>query len=299
MFRTRTILRTKTDEYSQKALEDVDDRLSEMCAQDNLKSIEEACGNLSCETGGLNAGNLWQLKKKLRGRYNEPPTAMFDEHGNLVTGSKSLEDLTINMYINRLKALNIKKGLEMHQMNRETLFEKRIEEAQANVTSNWTMQDLETVLKQLKTRKSRDPFGFSNELFKPANAGNDLKIATLTLMNEIKRKQEFPDILKLCNITSLYKNKGSRKEFNNYRGIFRVTVLRSILDKLIYNDEYPTIDDHLTDSNVGARQNRNIRDNIFVINAIMNNVARRNLKDTDIVIYDVEKCFDKLWPRSA
>ena len=51
------------------------------------------------------------------------------------------------------------------------------------------------------------------------------------------------------------------------------------MDKLIYNDEYPTIDDHLTDSNVGARQNRNIRDNIFVINAIMNNVTRRNLKD--------------------
>ena len=109
LFRTRARLRTKTDDYSQKALENVDDRLSEMCAQDNLKAIEEACGNLSCETGGLNAGNLWQLKKKLRGRYNEPPTAMLDEQGNLVTGSKALEGLTINMYINRLKVLNIKK----------------------------------------------------------------------------------------------------------------------------------------------------------------------------------------------
>ena len=87
-------------------------------------------------------------------------------------------------------------------------------------------------------------------------------------MNQIKQQQKIPSSLKYCNITSIYKNKGSKKDFENYRGIFRVVTLRNILDKLIYNDEYPTIDANLTDSNVGARQKRNIRDNIFVINAI-------------------------------
>ena len=105
----------------------------------------------------------------------------------------------------------------------------------------------------------------------------------------------FPKALGLCNITSLYKTKGSKKDFDSYRGIFRVTAIRSILDKLMYNDEYDTIDSNLTDSNVGAWRNRNIRENVFVINAITNNVRRRNLKDTDIQIYDAEKCFDKLW----
>ena len=118
LFRKRTILRTKKDHSSQKALEAVEEKLSDMCAEENLKIIKEACGKLSCETGGLNVGNLWQLKKKLRGRYNEPPTAMNDEHGNLVTGAKALEELTIKTYIDRLKALNIKKGLEVHQMKK-------------------------------------------------------------------------------------------------------------------------------------------------------------------------------------
>ena len=94
-------------------------------------------------------------------------------------------------------------------------------------------------------------------------------------------------------------HKGSKKAFSNYRGIFRVTVLRSIIDKLIYNDEYDTIDKHLTDSNVGARRNRNIRDNIFVISAISHNIRKRNLRDTDIQIYDAEKCFDKLWAKEC
>ena len=118
-------------------------------------------------------------------------------------------------------------------------------------------------------------------------------------MNQIKSTKVFPDVLKYCNITSLYKGKGPRKEFVNYRGIFRVTVLRSILDKGIYNDEYPGIDKHLTDSNVGAQKGRNIRDSIFVINAVLNNVAKRSLKDIDIGIYDAEKCFDKLWAQEC
>ena len=47
------------------------------------------------------------------------------------------------------------------------------------------MQDLEFVLKQLKNKKARDPLGFSNELFTPENAGEDLKIALLKMSNKI------------------------------------------------------------------------------------------------------------------
>ena len=43
----------------------------------------------------------------------------------------------------------------------------------------------------------------------------------------------------------------------SYRGIFRVPILRTILDRLIYNDEYDDIEEALNDSNVGARKGRN------------------------------------------
>ena len=80
-------------------------------------------------------------------------------------------------------------------------------------------------------------------------------LANLLMMNLIKNKQEFPEILRICNITSIYK-KGKRNNFNNYRGIFRVVILRSILDRLIYNDIYPVIDSELSDANVGSRKGR-------------------------------------------
>ena len=224
---------------------------------------------------------------------------MIDAKGNLVTSKKALEQLSLNMYTERLKSHDMKESLKLHQVQQENMGDQRLQEAQDNVTPDWTMGDLEVVLQQLKNKKSRDPLGLANELFKPDNAGKDLKLALLKLSNQIKNQQVFPKALGLCNITSLYKNKGSKKDFNNYRGIFRVTAIRSIIDKLIYNDEYETIDENLTDSNVGARRNRNIRDNIFVINAVTNNIRKNNIKDTDIHIYDAEKCFDKLWAKEC
>ena len=86
-----------------------------------------------------------------------------------------------------------------------------------------------------------------------------------------------------------------QSQVDAYRGIFRVTIFRSILDRLIYNDVISVIDSNLTDSNVGARKHRNIRDNIFVMNAIFNSISKENEEALDVQIFDIEKCFDALW----
>ena len=78
-----------------------------------------------------------------------------------------------------------------------------------------------------------------------------------------------------------------------------MTIFRRILDRLIYNDEYKNIDSNLTDSNVGARKGRNIRDNIFVLNAVTNSVVKGNAEPIDIQLYDVEKFFDALWMKEC
>ena len=156
------------------------------------------------------------------------------------------------------------------------------------------MEDLEKVLKKLKTNKSRDSMGYANELFHPNVAGDDFKQAILNLMNRIKTEQIYPEVLEEYNISSIYKNKGSRNDFEFYRGIFRVPVLRTILDTLIYIDEFNNIDEELSDSNVGARKGRNIRDNIFVLNAITNSLTNGDEEAIDVQVFDVEKCFDAL-----
>ena len=93
----------------------------------------------------------------------------------------------------------------------------RLEAAKKNKTAPWTIKHLEVVLKYLKKNKSRDPLGFSNEIFKTDVAGDDLKLAILKLVNKIKNDQIYPEALELCSISSIYKQKGNRNDFNSYR----------------------------------------------------------------------------------
>ena len=81
---------------------------------------------------------------------------------------------------------------------------------------------------------------------------------------------------------------------NDDRGVFNVVKIRSLLDKLIYNDKSSIVDKNMSSSNIGGRKKRNIRDHLFVVNAILQD-AKNNKENIDIGIYDVIKCFDKLW----
>ena len=295
LFQKRKVLKNKKDEKSIRELEKIENKLAQLCAESNFSKINEEIDSIKSEEGGFNSSKLWKLKKKLNPKCRIPPTAMVDKEGNLITSEKGIEALAVDVFSKRLENKKIKKGLENLQNDKEDLCKMRMKLARQNKTPDWTIKQLEKVLKHLKKNKSRDPFGYSNDIFKTDVAGNNLKEGILTLMNRIKKEQIYPEVLEDCDITAIYKKKGKGNCFENYRGIFRVPVLRAILDRLIYNDEYYNIDKNLTDSNVGARKDRNIRDNIFVLNSINNSVVNGTEAPIDIQLFDVEKCFDSLW----
>ena len=213
----------------------------------------------------------------------------------MITSKKEIEKRAMDVYTDRLKANQINEHLKDYEQTANKLCEARLKLSKLNVTEPWSMEDLEKATSDLENGKARDALDYANKLFKKEVAGTDLKEAVLKRMNLIKRKQKYPECLEPCNITSLYKHKGSHKDFNNYGGVFRVTVFRSILDRLIYNDSYHIIDENLTDGNVGARKHRNIRDNIFVLGSVINSVINGKEDSIQIQVQDVNKCFDKLW----
>ena len=90
-----------------------------------------------------------------------------------------------------------------------------------------------------------------------------------------------PQFMTLTDITSIYKQKGEKSNLENDRGLFGASKVRSIIEKLVIQDSYENIDDFMSDSNVGGRKHRNIRDNLFAIYAVIND-AVKNKKDIDI-----------------
>ena len=86
----------------------------------------------------------------------------------------------------------------------------------------------------------------------------------LIMFNKIKEAQIIPKFMKRANITTVPK-KGSRLNLENERGIFRDSVLRNILMRLIYNQSYSEIDKNMSDCQMGGRKSKGCRNNIFIL----------------------------------
>ena len=62
------------------------------------RHIKEEIDCIDSEDGGFNSGKLWKLKKKLTPSNYDPPTAMKDSEGNLITTENEILKEATNHY---------------------------------------------------------------------------------------------------------------------------------------------------------------------------------------------------------
>ena len=237
---------------------------------------------------------IWSLKKKAFPKIAPSvPAAKIDVNGRMVTDQAGIKKLYLETFTHRMRHRpSTEDTVELHRLQQK-LIEKRLLTTSDIKTPDWTENDILKVLNSLKNGKCRDPLGLINELFKNHVGGSDLVKSLTLLMNKIKSQCLVPKLFTLKNISTIYKNKGSKSDLENDRGVFVSTIFNTILQKLIYNDNYDTIDSNLSDSNVGARKNKNIRNHTFIINGIINDSVKTN-KPVDLAILDYKQCFDAM-----
>ena len=281
--------------HAKKKLDEIEELLDEETATKNANTVKEHIENM--ETIDENFSNLgfWKLRKKLSPKFEDPPMAKKDKDGNIITAPEALKKLYVDTYRERLRNREMKPELMDIYFLKKELWDYRNEEMKNEKANRWNNKDLEAVIKKLKNNISRDPNGMINEVFKDGFIGTDLKEALLNLFNGIKSNLFIPMFMTLSNITTIYKNKGSMMDLNNDRGIFILTVMKKMLDKLIYEDNYKEIDKNMSDCNIGARRKRNIKDHLLIIHGIINAVVKGDEECIDVQIYDIEKAFDALW----
>ena len=172
----------------------------------------------------------------------------------------------------------------------------RLKLASCNKSLPWSMDDLELILKHLKLGKARDPNGWVNDLFRSDVAGKYLKMSMLKLLNKMKFENYITDFIDLADVATIYKGKGEKCDLENDRGIFLVTIFRSILMRLMYMDTYNTVDSNMSDSQVGGRKGKNVRNHIWIVNGVIVDVlSTKKKRPIDIQIFDYKQCFDSLW----
>ena len=273
---------------------EVENKISEKIGTQNANIVRDYINSMSIE-GKFSQIGMWKLKNRLIPKDVDPPMGKYDEFGNVITAPEALKALYLSHYVKRLEHRVIAEKYAENYEKKMFLWQLRLRSLRDEKSDDWTSKNLSDALKSLKNNKTRDPSGYINELFKPAIIGEDLQMALLDLVNGIKREMYLPDVLQLANITTIYKKKGSRLDLENDRGIFTLSIFRKIIDRLIYQQLYSYIDCGMSDCNIGARKNKNIKNHLFIVYAVINYVLKSNSTCVDIHIYDLVKAFDVLW----
>ena len=276
----------------------IEDDIGEEVMNENYKDIAEQVQEFGVENmNGSGRKKVWDLLKKKFPKFsNAVPVGKKDSKGNLITNHEQLKELYLKTYRQRMRNRPIKENLQDLKELKSELFEVRLDISKQNKSKKWKMVHLETALKALKAGKARDPNGWVYELFMDGVIGENLKRSLLHIVNKIKESNKIPEFARMADISTIYKGKGKKSELVNDRGIFIVPILRSIIMRLIYQDYYSLLDKSMSDSQVGSRKNKNIRNHIWIIHGIITDVkSKKRKKPVDIQIFDYKQCFDGLW----
>ena len=167
LFKERESLKTKIallenkNEYhdihiQQNNLDDVNRKISDLCAERNKIIVNEYLGKTDDTIEGYNQARTWSMKKKLFPKNTvDPPCAKKDSNGHLVTSKDALENLYVETYKERLKPNNVKPGGTELKALKEYLFKINFETAKENHSEDWNLKDLEKALKSFKNNKAR------------------------------------------------------------------------------------------------------------------------------------------------
>ena len=276
-------------------LKDIEKEIANIEAEENRNKIIKEFKNLSNNPENVNIKEVWKRLKKICPKFKpQLPIAKVNFMGKLVSEPTEIKELLRKEYVQRLRTRPVRPDLGDLEVRKNEIFRLQLKLANSIPTKPWNMKNLERALAELKNNKSRDHAGYVNEVFKDGCIGTDLKNSLLTMLNKVKHERIIPEFMKFTNLTTVPK-KGSLTKLQNERGIFRVDVLRSILMKLIYHENYQEIDRNMSDSQMGGRKDKGCRFNLFIINGIIHDVLKsKNQKPVLLQIYDHSQMFDSM-----
>ena len=255
------------------------------------KVIYEDMSHLMVD-GAFSFNDAWKLKKKIFPLGVEPPFAVRDKNKTLIADYKGILEIMKEEFTFRLRNREIKEDYTELKALKEYLCQMRLKITSQSDFDKWNMKQLEAAIGKLKNNKCKDPHGHINELYK--NMGKDGLSSLLDMLNSIKEKLIMPGKLDLSNVSTIYKGKGSKQDVINLRGIFKLPIVRNLLDRLVYFDEKDLISESMGHFQVGNQKGRNIRDHTLVVHAVVNEAHIKKI-DVDIQFTDIKQCFDSIW----
>ena len=132
--------------------------------------------------------------------------------------------------------------------------------------------------------------GIPAEIFK--SAGPVALEALHSLLTSIWEEEDVPKDSRNATFVSLFKNRGSKTDYDNYSGISLLSVAGKILAPVILNRLITNIsEENLPEAQCGFRPNRSTTDMIFFVRRVQEKCIEQNM-DLVTIFIDLTKAFD-------
>ena len=123
---------TKSKQEKARVIEDI-----ARVASENLEKIQDEISKIKPNEGGMNEKKIWKLKKKLCPRSRDPPTAMLDDQGHLLTDNTDIEKRALEVYKKRLEGNAMVENLKDLETDTNKLCENRLKISKKNKSEPW------------------------------------------------------------------------------------------------------------------------------------------------------------------
>ena len=239
----------------------------------------------------LSPNAFWKLKKNLN-LNTEVGTSVILKNGCEVFGESAIKEAYQNEFIHRLRKRTINEDLQVYEKQTNAICDLYVKEGMINHEKiQFSENKLIKVIQKLKRNKAPGPDGLPAEVF--IHAGGELIKSIVGMFNNIKRNSTVPNKWNMVKIKTLYKNKGSPKDLENYRGVFLTPTIAKLCERYLMRESGENIE-NISKFQGGSRPNRSASDQLFLVRACVDH-ARYLKIIIFLTLYDFKQCFDSMW----
>ena len=234
---------------------------------------------------------FWKLQKSLTSN-DQSKASIINREGVELFSPPAIVKEYQSEFFNRLSHRTIDPTFQNFEIRSQDLFNLMLKHSlQCKEEPDFTINEVWNATLSLNYPSSAGPNRIPPEVY--TNAGRGFFVYLTQVLNTVKKDLSIPSEWFDLLIVTLFKNKGSRKYLEYYRGIFLSNVVPKIMEKLVKNRASA----HLSKVNLlqgGSRSGRSICDNNFLLYAVIDHAKYLN-KQIFITFYDYSTCFDSLW----
>ena len=256
--------------------------------RERARRLKDTISSLTI-SGRFSRQQFWKVRKSVYRKF-ESCSSVQDRNGKEVFEDHLIRKAYQEEFMSRLSHRQISPPLTEYESKTNELAAVYVEEAELQKGPPISLKELDYVIDNLKNGAPGSdaiPVDFY------ANIGCGFKDYLLGVLNDLKEASWIPHQWQLTLITTIYKNKGTRKVLRNYRGIFLTQIISKIYEKIMILRSKEALN-KVTKLQAGSRSNRGSLDNLFLLQGCIDHAKHLNVS-LYVTVYDFAQCFDALW----